>query len=111
MANEEIYVAKKSTKIWNVDVDNIVISKLIKTSNIFKCFIGYIDDVVRPLVLILTKTGLWNANVYSFKDKGSNRYKENNKINKLIPFCIDGDKVLKSIKPSGLKFKTCKMLN
>ena len=42
---------KKLTKIWNVDVDNIAILKLIEMKNYF---IGYLD-IITPLVLILPK--------------------------------------------------------
>ena len=38
------------------DVYNIVILKLIETNNNSKCMIGYLDDVVIPLVLKLPKT-------------------------------------------------------
>ena len=52
---ETFYGAKKSIHIWDVGVDNIVISKSIETKNNFKYFIGYLDKVIRPLVLILPK--------------------------------------------------------
>ena len=45
----------KSIKIWNVDVDNIIISKLIETRHNSKCLIEYLDDVITPLVFILPK--------------------------------------------------------
>ena len=38
------------------DVYNIVILKLIEANNNSKCMIGYLDDVVIPLVLKLPKT-------------------------------------------------------
>ena len=43
VAKGEFYVAKKQTKIWYVNVNNS------------KYLIGYLDAVVRPFVLILTK--------------------------------------------------------
>ena len=49
--------------------------------------IGYLDEVIRPLVLILPKM---NGHVKIFKDKG----KDTNKNNKLISFHIDGNKLL-----------------
>ena len=55
VATEEFYGIKKPTKIWYVDVDNTVISKLIKTKNNSKYLTGYLDDVIRPFVLILLK--------------------------------------------------------
>ena len=45
----------KKKEIWNVDIDNIVISNLIETKTNSKYLIGYFDKVIRPLVLILPK--------------------------------------------------------
>ena len=45
---EEFYHAKKPVDIWDVNVDNAFISKLIKTKNNTKYLIGYLDDVIRP---------------------------------------------------------------
>ena len=42
-------------KIWNVDVNNIAISKLNETKNNSKYLIGYLDEFLRSLVLILPK--------------------------------------------------------
>ena len=39
----------------DINVQNIDISKLIETTNNFKYFVGYLDDDIRPLVLILLK--------------------------------------------------------
>lgn len=38
-------------QIWEVGVDNIVISKLIVTKNIIKCLIGYLNDALIPIAL------------------------------------------------------------
>ena len=46
---------QKPLKNLNVDVDNIIILKLIETKNNSKYLIGYLDDVIRALVLILLK--------------------------------------------------------
>ena len=54
-AKEEIYGAKIPIKIWDIDVDNIVISKLIEMKNDSKYLIGYLAEVIRPLILILPK--------------------------------------------------------
>lgn len=35
---------RKNIKIWDVNFDNIVISKLTETKNNFKFFIGYLDE-------------------------------------------------------------------
>ena len=55
IAKEEFHGVKKSIKIWDLGVDNIAISKLIETKNSSKDFIGYLDEVMRSLVLILPK--------------------------------------------------------
>ena len=48
----EFHGAIKPIKTQLVNVNNIVISKLIETKNDFKYLIGYLDQVIRPLVLI-----------------------------------------------------------
>ena len=53
VTKERFYAAKKSVKLWNVNGDNIVISKLIKTKTNSKYLIGYLDKTVRQLVLIM----------------------------------------------------------
>ena len=55
VAKEKFYGAKKSIKIWNVNIDNIIISKLIETKINYKYLIGYLDKVIRPVVLIMSK--------------------------------------------------------
>ena len=55
VTKETFYAAKKPVKIWDVNVDNIVISKLIETKIISKYLIGYLDKA-RPLVFIMPKT-------------------------------------------------------
>ena len=55
VAKEKFYGAKKPIKIWDVNVDNIVISKLIERNNNSKYLIGYLDEVIKPLILILPK--------------------------------------------------------
>ena len=44
---------KKKKKNWDVNVDNIFISKSIETKNNSKYLIGELDDVIRPLLLIV----------------------------------------------------------
>ena len=81
VAKEEFCSAKKSINIWDVDVNNIVISKLIEMKNNSKYFIGYLDEVIIPLVLILSK------------DKGGDK----NKNNRLMSLNIDDDKLLEKL--------------
>ena len=46
---------KKPINIWDVNADNIVISKLFKTKTNSKYLIGYLDKVIKQLVLICLK--------------------------------------------------------
>ena len=45
--------------IWHFNVDNIVFSNLIETKNNSKYLIGYLDEVITPLVLILAKMSVY----------------------------------------------------
>ena len=46
---------KKTIKIWDVNIDNIVISTLIKTKTSSTYLIGYLDKVIRSVVLVMPK--------------------------------------------------------
>ena len=81
IAKEKFYAAKKPIKIWDVNVDNIVVSKLIETKTNSKYLIGIkLDKAIRPLILIMPKM---SGYVKIFKVKY--------KINKLIYFRIDDE--------------------
>ena len=93
------YGAKKPIKIWDVNfdntvisklVDNLVISKLVKTTNKSEYLIGYLDEVIKPLVLILPQM---SGYVKTSKEKGGDK----NKNNKLMSLHIDDDKLMKEI--------------
>ena len=53
VGTEELYGGKKPINIWDVNGDNIVISKWAKTKNNSKYLIVYLNEIIRPLVLIL----------------------------------------------------------
>lgn len=53
VAKEKFYASKKPINIWDVNGDNIVISKWAKTKNNSKYLIVYLNEIIRPLVLIL----------------------------------------------------------
>ena len=75
-------------KLWDVNVDNTVISKLVKTKTNSKYLIGIRSDkVTRPLVLIMPKMIEY---VKIFKVKEGDK----DKRNKLISFSIDDEKLL-----------------
>ena len=46
---------KKPMNLWNVNINNIDISKLIKTKSNSKSLIGYLDKVIRTSVLVIPK--------------------------------------------------------
>ena len=83
IAKENFYAAKRPIKIWDVNVNNIVISKLVKIKTNSKYLIGYLDKVIRPLVLIMPKM---SGYVKTFKVE--------DKIKKLMSFRIDDKKLL-----------------
>ena len=66
---------------------------------IIQTSIGYLDKVVRPLVLILPKI---SGYVKTFKVKDGDK----DKRYKLMSFHIDGDKLLENIKPFGIRLNT-----
>ena len=66
---------KKPIKISDVNVDNIVISKLTEIKTNSKYLIRYSDKAMRPLVLIMPKM---SGYVKTFKVKGGDKDKNNN---------------------------------
>ena len=88
------YAAKRPIKIWHVNVNDIVISKLVKTKSNSKYLIGNLDKTIRPLVLIIPTT---SGYVKTFKAKEGN--------NKLMSFRIENEILLKSINLFGLRLK------
>ena len=78
IANEKFYAAKKPIKIRDVNVENTVISKLVKTKTNSKYLIGIkLDKALRALVLIMAKM---SGYVKTFKVKERDKDK-NNKFN------------------------------
>ena len=86
VTKEKFYIAKKSIKIWDVNVGNIVISKVVKTKADSKYLNGYLDKAIRPLVLIMPKI---SGYVKTFEVKVGDKYKNN----KLMSFRIDDEKL------------------
>ena len=75
-------VQKRRINIWDVDVYNTVISKFVTTKTNSKYLIGYLGNVIRPLVLVLPKT---SGYVKTFRIKQRDRVKNN----KLMDIHID----------------------
>ena len=46
---------KKTINLWDVNADKIVNSSLTETKNDAKYLIGHLDEVVKPIVLVLPK--------------------------------------------------------
>ena len=97
IAKEKFYAAKKPIEIWDFNVDNIVISKLVKTKTNSKYLIGYLDKDVTPLVLIMPKM---NRYVKTFKVE--------DKKNKLMSFHIGDEKLLEKYKAIWTKIEDLK---
>ena len=83
IAKKKFYAAKKAIKVWDVNVHNIVISKLVKTKTDSEYLIAYLDKDIRSLDLIMPKM---SGYVKTFKVEY--------KINKLMSFRIDDEKLL-----------------
>ena len=82
LEEEEFHGAKKTAKMWDVNVNNTVISKLVEAKNNSRYLIEYLDDIIRSLVLMLSKI---SGYVKRFKD---------NSNNKLLSLQKDYDKLL-----------------
>ena len=77
IAKEKFYAARKPMKFRDVNVYNIVISKLVETKTNSRYLIGYSDKAVRQLILIMSKM---SGYVKAFKVKDGHKDKF---------FCID----------------------
>ena len=86
IAKEKLYASKRPMKIWDVNVDNWVISKLVKTKTNSKYLIEIkFDKAIIPLILIMPKM---SGYVKTFKVEEG----EKDKSNKLF-FRIDDEKL------------------
>ena len=98
---ENFYTLKRLTKIWDVNADNIVISKLVETKTNSRHLIGYLEKALRPLVLIMPKM---SGYIKTFKVEDGNK----NENDKLIFFCIDDKKLLQKCKSICTKIEDLK---
>ena len=89
VAKEKVYsmVQINPLNFWNVKLGNTVISKLVETKTNSKYLTGYLDKVIRPLILILPKMSRY-IKAFTVKDE----YKD--KSSKLMSFRIDDEKLL-----------------
>ena len=79
----------------------LIIQSSLEIKNNSKNQIGYLDEVIRPLVLILLKMSKY---VKNFIDKGG----DENKNNKLMSLCIDDDKLLEKYETIWAKIEDFK---
>ena len=93
IAKEKFYAAKKPVKIFDVNVDNIVISKLIEAKTNSKHLIGIkFQKAITPLILIMSKM---IGYIKTFKVKEGD--------NKLMSYRIDNKKLLEKYKTTWTK--------
>ena len=100
LTKQTLYAVKKPIKIWDVNVDNIDISKLARTKTNSKYLIGYLDEFVRPLLKCLKLVDIFKTFKVEVGDK--------NKNNKLISFPIDDEKLLENYKAIWNKIEDLK---
>ena len=82
---------KKTLQIWNVNVDNIVLLRLVETKTNFNCLIEFLEKVIRPLLLILPKiSGFAKTFIVKNRDKDKNQRQKS--------FRIDDEKLLEKYK-------------
>ena len=94
-AKEKFYAAEKTTNTWDVNVDNTVISKLVKAKTSSKYLIGYLGKAIKPLVLMIPKMSGMLKHL-KLKTKTNS---------KLLSFCIDDEKLLEQYKAIWTKIK------
>ena len=87
-----------SFKIWDVNIDNIVISK---RKNNSKYLIGYLDKVIKPLLLIFPKM---SGYVETFRGKSGDK----NQNSKLISLGIDDNNLLEKFETICTKIEDLK---
>ena len=70
MSEKEFYEGKKAVNLSEVDIDKIVVSNKIKGNNeTSKAFIGFMDDIVTPLCIILPQM---SGRIKCFENGGKN---------------------------------------
>ena len=104
VTKEKFYATRKPIKTWDVNADNIVISKLTETKTNSKYLIGYSDKTIRPLVLIMA-----NMSVYIKTFKAEDGDKDKN--NKLMSFRIDDEKIFQKYVAISTKIEDIKNIN
>ena len=102
ITKDQVY-HQRPISIWNVNGDNVVTSKLVKTKINSKYLIGYLDKVIKPLVLIVPKMSECNK-TFKLKDR------DKDKNNKLMSFHIDSEKLLEKYETTWTKIEGLKVI-
>ena len=94
----KILFCTKNYIIWNVNADDIVILKLVKTKANYKYLVGYLNEAIRPLVLIILKL---SGYVKTFEIKDGDKDEKNE-----LMYCnIDDEKLLEKYKAIRTKIE------
>ena len=88
----------KNYIIWDVNVDDIVILKLVKTKANYRYLVGYLDEAIRPLVLIILKLSGY-VKTFEIKDR------DKDEKNELMYCNIDDEKLLEKYKAIRTKIE------
>ena len=84
------------------NIDKTVILKLVESKTNPKCLIGYLEKVIKPIVLILPRMSGY-VDTLKVKDK------EKDKNNKLLSLPINEEKLLEKYKTIWTKIKDLKI--
>ena len=94
----KILFCTKNYIIWDVNADDIVILKLVKTKANYKYLVGYLNEAIRPLVLIILKL---SGYVKTFEIKDGDKDEKNE-----LMYCnIDDEKLLEKYKAIRTKIE------
>ena len=94
----KILFCTKNYIIWDVNVDDIVILKLVKTKANYKYLVGYLNEAIRPLVLIILKLSGY-VKTFEIKDR------DKDEKNELMYCDIDDEKLLEKYKAIRTKIE------
>ena len=96
IAKEKFHVAKRPIKICDLNVDNAVISNVVKIKSNYKYLIGYLNKAIRPLILIMPKISGYVK---------TSKVKEGDKSKRLMSLHVDDEKLLEKCKAIWTKIE------
>ena len=94
IAKEKFNAPKRPIKIFDVNIDNIVISKLVPAKANSKYLIRRLDKTIRPFVLMMSKMSGY-VRIFQVKEGSS----------KLMSFHRDDENLLEKYKAISTKLK------